>query len=95
MYLHSLLGIKSPRYAHIPVLAKKDGQKLSKQNLAAPLNLNSCQDNLFQALTFLQQNPPLSLKSHGIDEILNWATSHWAPKNIPPVAVIKKDHPDF
>ena len=95
MYLHYLLGMKSPNYAHIPVLAKKDGQKLSKQNLATPLNLKNCKGNLLQALSFLQQTPPSSLKNHNIDEILNWASCHWSAKNIPPIAAIKKDHPDF
>lgn len=95
MYLHHLLGMTSPSYAHIPVLAKKDGQKLSKQNLATPLNLKSCKSNLFQALTFLQQNPPSTLQDQSIEEILNWATRHWIPKNIPATPSINKENPDF
>lgn len=95
MYLHHLLKLASPIYAHIPVLAKKDGQKLSKQNLAAPLDLNKCSNNLFQALQLLKQDPPLPLQQQNCQDILDWATHHWSPKNIPAVSTIKKDHPDF
>ncbi|MEH6359034.1 MAG: tRNA glutamyl-Q(34) synthetase GluQRS [Pseudomonadales bacterium] len=95
MYLHYLLGMKSPSYAHIPVLAKEDGQKLSKQNLARPLDLNRCNDNLFQALQLLEQAPPKSLQHQSSQDILDWAIRHWTPKNIPSIAVIKKDRPDF
>lgn len=95
MYLHHLLEMKSPHYAHIPVLAKKDGQKLSKQNLAAPLDLSKCSNNLFQALLLLEQNPPLSLQHQSSKDILYWATHHWRPENIPSVPAIKKNHPDF
>lgn len=95
MYLHYLLNMPSPLYAHIPVLAKKDGQKLSKQNLATPLDLNQCSANLFQALQLLQQAPPPSLQRQSSQEIIDWATRNWTPKNIPPVPSIKKDYPDF
>lgn len=95
MYLHHLLDMKSPSYAHIPVLAKKDGQKLSKQNLAAPLDFSKCNSNLFQALQLLEQAPPQSLQHQSSQDILDWATRHWTPKNIPSTAVIKKEHPDF
>jgi len=95
MYLHHLLGMTSPRYAHIPVLAKKDGQKLSKQNLAAPLDLSKCSNNLFQALQLLEQDPPHSLQHQSSQDILDWAIRHWSPKNIPVVPAIKKNHPDF
>lgn len=32
------LGLPTPEYAHIPVLTNAQGQKLSKQNLAPPLD---------------------------------------------------------
>lgn len=91
IYLQQTLKISSPCYAHIPVLANADGQKLSKQNLAAPLNLSCCQQNLFQALCWLNQNPPEELISEPAETILNWATTHWSIKNIAAVSSIQID----
>lgn len=34
IYLQRCLGLRTPSYAHVPVLLGADGQKLSKQNLA-------------------------------------------------------------
>jgi glutamyl-Q tRNA(Asp) synthetase len=98
IYLQQRLQMTSPSYAHIPVLAKKDGQKLSKQNLAAPLIYDSptaCSNNLLQALKILQQDPPNDLQQQCSADILAWAVSHWAPQHIPAIPAIKKDQPDF
>jgi len=95
MYLQQLLKKDSPNYAHLPVLAKADGQKLSKQNLAAPLNLSACNSNLIKALSLLNQNPPTELFDTSCTDILDWATRHWQLKNIPCIAAIKQAQPDF
>ena len=95
MYLQQLLQKESPKYAHLPVLARADGQKLSKQNLAAPLNLRTCNSNLIKALTLLNQHPPIELTGVKCSEILDWAILNWQLKKIPPLVSIKQDHPDF
>lgn len=94
IYLQQTLKIDSPSYAHIPVLANADGQKLSKQNLAAPLDLKHCQQNLLQALRWLNQDPPEALISQPVPAILNWAETHWSIKNIAAVGSIKIDKED-
>ena len=91
IYLQQTLKTSSPSYAHIPVLANANGQKLSKQNLATPLNLNNCQQNLLKALRWLNQNPPEELISQPAASILNWAKTHWSIKNIAPVSSIQID----
>jgi glutamyl-Q tRNA(Asp) synthetase len=77
IYLHQLLGFPTPHYAHVPVLIASNGQKLSKQTLAQAVNTQQPILLLFQLLTLLQQNPPIELKDSSIEEIMNWAITHW------------------
>ena len=53
IYLQHLLGLPTPSYLHVPLLAAADGEKLSKQNGAAPLNLERPVDELIAAARFL------------------------------------------
>lgn len=55
LLLQQRLGLPQPRYAHIPVLAGDDGQKLSKQDLAAPVTADRRMANLRLALRALGQ----------------------------------------
>jgi len=82
-YLFTLLGAKPPIFGHIPVAINDQGQKLSKQNLAPPIDGKKARHNLWAALNFLQQAPPRSLVNAGVGDILDWAISHWQPGSIP------------
>lgn len=83
IYLQRLLGYKTPHYAHIPVITNALGQKLSKQSYAKPLASDSAADNLFAALSFLQQSlPPIEIRA-SVTDILEWATEHWSLSSIP------------
>ncbi|EGG99536.1 glutamyl-Q-tRNA synthetase [gamma proteobacterium IMCC2047] len=95
IYLQKLLGKTSPQYAHLPVLAKADGQKLSKQNLAAPLNPDTSNSNLLKALTLLNQAPPKSLVGASCADIIDWAISNWQLNRVPRTSAIRKTQPDF
>lgn len=67
-------------FYHLPLLMNSDGQKLSKQNLATPIDTRSpdkVSDLLFTALTLLRQNPPKDLYQEIPNTILAWATEHW------------------
>ena len=63
IYLQNLLDYPQPVYCHIPVIINEQGQKLSKQHHATPLNLRDPSSTLYQALLYLQQNPPIDLQT--------------------------------
>jgi glutamyl-Q tRNA(Asp) synthetase len=101
--LQQLLGLPVPHYAHLPVALDAQGQKLSKQTLAAPVDAVHMPQALFAALRFLGQNPPEEVYPQTVGdaasrraasaEILAWARSHWRLDRVPPVLGLPV--PDF
>ncbi|GGO88569.1 glutamyl-Q tRNA(Asp) synthetase [Marinobacterium nitratireducens] len=83
--LQRYLGLPRPRYSHIPVAAAPDGQKLSKQTRAAPLDDSRPQPALMLALDFLGQQPDAALRDSTPGELLQWAVDHWQPHRVPPM----------
>jgi glutamyl-Q tRNA(Asp) synthetase len=86
--LQQALGLAEPRYLHLPLIVNRDGQKLSKQNLAPAL---PCEDSavrplLYHALVALDQAPPVELGTVPVQEQLAWAIDHWQPSRIRPEA---------
>ena len=77
IYLQQSLGYQQPEYAHLPLALNGEGQKLSKQNHAASLQVGRESHNLWQALNWLRQEPPHELQYQSVDEILAWALSRW------------------
>jgi glutamyl-Q tRNA(Asp) synthetase len=53
IYLQRLLGVPTPAYLHVPLLAGEDGEKLSKQNGAAALDLRRPLHELMACARFL------------------------------------------
>ena len=76
------LNFVPPDYMHIPVALNAQGQKLSKQSHAPPLDLEKPEENIFKSLIFLQQNPPEDLKSARLNQLWDWAQKHWRPQNL-------------
>jgi glutamyl-Q tRNA(Asp) synthetase len=72
MHLQRLLGFPSPRYRHVSVVTNDRGEKLSKQTLAPPLNVNEAPELLVRALRFLGQNIPSDAEGDP-DSIWTWA----------------------
>lgn len=83
LWLYQCLGAKAPSHGHIPIALNRQGQKLSKQNLAPALEAHSASENLWLALQFLQQSPPATLEGAPIQELLAWAVEHWSPHLVP------------
>ena len=83
VYLQKILNIAQPEYAHIPVATNALGEKLSKQTLATSLDIQQTSTLLWQALDFLGQNPPNTLKRETTGQIWQWAKSHWQLDHVP------------
>ena len=76
-YLQQCLGFASPEYAHIPILTGENGQKLSKQNFAKPIALNTPEKNLLRTLSLLGQPKPPTALQLNCEAILQFAAAHW------------------
>jgi glutamyl-Q tRNA(Asp) synthetase len=77
IYLQQLLGLVTPHYAHVPLAVNAQGEKLGKQTLAEPISMNLPEHQLFDALNFLGQNPPVEIKNAALDEVWRWAIANW------------------
>ena len=81
--LQQLLSYVTPQYMHIPLATTEDGNKLSKQNMAPPINIEDPRPTLISALTFLKQYPPTDLRDCNIETIWDWVINNWSIKAIP------------
>ena len=77
IYVLGLLGLNVPRYAHLPVAVNAQGEKLSKQTLAEPIDPSEPSRVLIPVLRFLGQSPPEELERAGVPEIWRWAAGNW------------------
>jgi glutamyl-Q tRNA(Asp) synthetase len=77
IFLQQILNLPTPNYLHVPILLDANGQKLSKQTLAAAVDLTAPNRILFQLLDWLKQSPPLELQMAKGDDILKWAIENW------------------
>lgn len=83
VFLQRQLGLSTPQYAHIPVIANRAGHKLSKQTYALALDETDAIANLLAALDFLGQEAPPAARRHTPDAILQWAAQHWRLDRVP------------
>jgi glutamyl-Q tRNA(Asp) synthetase len=75
VHLQKLLGYSTPRYVHVPVVTNEKGQKLSKQTLAPPLDVDAAPALLTRALLFLGAAVPAELAGANVQSILTWAVA--------------------
>lgn len=83
LWLQRLLGLREPKYLHLPVVLGEDGQKLSKQNLAAPIPDGNPGPFLVKALRFLGQEPPEGLEKGTPSQIWAWAFDAYDREKLP------------
>ena len=89
IFLQQALGVPTPHYTHLPVAANRQGEKLSKQTLAPPLDLANPVPALWQALDFLGQQPPHELSSEALPTVWAWAKAHWDLTRVPSVRAMQ------
>ena len=77
IYLQKLLGAPTPRYMHVPLLAGGDGEKLSKQNGAAPLDLNAPLRELRDCARFLGLGEGIAADTVTVEAFWPQAVAAW------------------
>ena len=82
-YVLQLLGLPVPRYAHLPVVVNAQGEKLSKQTHAEPIDARNPGPVLVRALRFLGQPPPGDLCGENVRVLWDCATSAWRLERVP------------
>jgi glutamyl-Q tRNA(Asp) synthetase len=88
IYLQRLLGWQTPQYAHLPVAVDTDGQKLSKQSHAAPVDARDPWPALRAAAQFLGM-PRCRLAEA---DFWSWAHENWNLANVPRVMSLPAIH---
>lgn len=83
IHLQQLLGVPTPGYAHLPVVVNAAGEKLSKQTLAAPIDILPSAAALTAALEFLGHTPPAELAPGPLAELWAWAIANWQLARVP------------
>ena len=81
LFLYQHLGWRAPAFSHIPVILDANGNKLSKQNHANPINPANAAHNLRRCLAWLGQASPPS-EATSVETILRFAVAHWQPMAI-------------
>ncbi len=75
--LQQALGYPTPRYAHVPLVLNVDGQKLSKQTLAAALPTDNLLATLTHAASFLPFFSASVPQFTDVPSFWRWAIDHW------------------
>ncbi|MFZ0549232.1 MAG: tRNA glutamyl-Q(34) synthetase GluQRS [Steroidobacteraceae bacterium] len=82
--LQRALRLPTPRYAHLPLLLERSGEKLSKSRRSVALDVRRAGGELLNTLRLLGLSPPAELAGAAPATLLKWATACWrAP---PPLA---------
>ena len=82
IHLQHLLGLPTPHYMHLPIAVNAAGEKLSKQTLAAPVDVSHPVATLLRVLAFLRQEPPAELTDCDVGTVLDWAVRNWQPQRL-------------
>ncbi len=83
LHLQRLLGIRSPDYAHVPVLTEPDGRKLAKSARSVRLRGDIAAQQVSAILELLNLSPPPELAAGPVRDVWCWAMAHWQIHRVP------------
>jgi len=89
IFLQHLLGFPTPEYLHVPIIVNQQREKLSKQTLAEAADTRQPAATLWRLLELLKQNPPASLRTASVSQILDWGVAHWRPEALQKIRAIQ------
>jgi len=75
--LQRALNLRTPRYAHLPLLLERTGGKLSKSRRSTALDASHAGAEMLQVLGLLGLSPPGELAAATPPTLLEWATGRW------------------
>ncbi|HEX5662692.1 MAG TPA: tRNA glutamyl-Q(34) synthetase GluQRS [Xanthomonadaceae bacterium] len=87
IHLQRLLGLPTPRYAHLPLVLDEDGRKLSKSAAALPVDPGDPLPTLRTAWRALGQPSAKVAGAGSIDALLRAAVERFEPARIPRHAI--------
>jgi len=90
--LQNALGLKTPRYGHLPLVTEPDGSKLSKSRRSIGLNIAEAHKEMFLALQLLNHSPPSELKGSNCSTLLQWAVTNWQPERLQNFIAVHAPH---
>ncbi len=77
IYLQQRLNYPTPNYCHLPLVVDANGNKISKSEGTAKVNIKDKKKLLVSVLQFLSQTPPDDLADSSLNDIWAWAIKHW------------------
>lgn len=86
IHLQRMLGLPTPRYAHLPLVVDSQGRKLSKSDAAMPVNPRDPLPALRAAWRALAQPPAIVAEARSTTELLELARHAFQPSLIPRTA---------
>jgi len=75
--LQRALHLPTPRYAHLPLLLERTGDKLAKSRRSAALDSEQAGRQILNVLRLLGLFPPADLEGAAPVTLLAWATARW------------------
>jgi glutamyl-Q tRNA(Asp) synthetase len=81
--LQRVLRLRTPRYAHLPLLLERTGEKLAKSRRTAALDAGRAGAELRNVLLLLGLSPPAALAGATPPTLLGWAAGRWREMPLP------------
>jgi glutamyl-Q tRNA(Asp) synthetase len=81
--LQGALCLRTPGYAHLPLLLERTGEKLAKSRRSAALDAGRAGAEVLNVLRLLGLSPPAELAGATPATLLEWATGCWRERALP------------